>query len=676
MSAERPFLLRRVGFWRAMIELSIVINLVFVLPYALGAWIKSPWLELLGYVGMALYAYAAWRLAPGTGGIARRIGRLLLWLSIFILINGLAGWLTISYVPYKGTWLGMRLDDLQFSLATYMLSASYLIASLFLSARLLLAAWGLGTRRLRWRLAFTYMLVGVLTLIFVPIALLLYVASLSLVAVPTIVPPGQVAPTLAAAVAPAVADATPDELAGLLAGLLDGTVKLPMPEGEEIAEVSGLLQGVRRLSLLARDGTVLASVGREPYAVGAPPDSSSLGLILPRATTPGACVEGYPAAGAVSDTAVCAVGQAPTALLVVESNVDSSAQIGAAFGRLINVTLLGSSVVLNLFALVVIGLLPVGLGVGYLLARGLTRRIERLDQAAASLAAGDLGSRVPAASPDEIGRLGLTFNSMAAQLEERERALADAAARSDALLRSNKRLVADVSHELRNPLATLRGYLEALEHDYGDKLPERDMAVIRGETQRLTALVEDLFTLARAEAQQLPLTLEAVDVGAMVNRVAETLAPLARREREIEVVAQVAPGLPAARADQVRLEQVLRNLAQNAVRHTPPGGIIAFEATLCEDGAVALAVADTGLGIAPEDLPLVFERFYRGDSSRARETGGAGLGLALVRELVDAMGGAVSVESTPGRGSRFTVCLRRWGVGGAAPLRTSTPEDQ
>jgi signal transduction histidine kinase len=108
----------------------------------------------------------------------------------------------------------------------------------------------------------------------------------------------------------------------------------------------------------------------------------------------------------------------------------------------------------------------------------------------------------------------------------------------------------------------------------------------------------------------------------------------------------------------MRLEQVLLNLAQNAFRHTPPGGIIAFEAQ-ARDGVVVLAVADTGIGIPPEDLDLVFERFYRGDSSRARETGGAGLGLALVRELVTSMGGSVTAESVVGRGSRFAVTLRR-----------------
>jgi len=368
-------------------------------------------------------------------------------------------------------------------------------------------------------------------------------------------------------------------------------------------------------------------------------------------------VQGVPANGVIPDTAICPVGAGLDAVLVVESNVDSSAQIGAGFGRIVSLTLLGASLLLNLTAFVVIALVPVALGVGYLIARGLTRRIERLDQAATTLADGELSARVAADSPDEIGRLGATFNTMAEQLQERERALADAAERAELLLRTNKRLVADVSHELRNPLATLRGYLDVLAEQHGHQLPPDDLRVIQGEMGRLTALVEDLFTLARVEAQQLPLSLGPVDVTALVARLAETLAPLARRERQIELVTQLDPATPMVNADAVRLEQVLRNLAQNALRHTPPGGIIAFEVCADEAGRVRIAVADTGVGIAPEDLPHVFERFFRGDSSRARETGGAGLGLALVRELVGAMQGSVTVESTLGRGSRFTVTL-------------------
>ncbi|HEV2236532.1 MAG TPA: HAMP domain-containing sensor histidine kinase, partial [Ktedonobacterales bacterium] len=180
-------------------------------------------------------------------------------------------------------------------------------------------------------------------------------------------------------------------------------------------------------------------------------------------------------------------------------------------------------------------------------------------------------------------------------------------------------------------------------------------------------LINDLFTLARAEVGHLELSVVPTDVAAVARRVAETTAPLAWQSGRVEVVAQAAPGLPGALADAGRLEQVLLNLVHNAVRHTPPGGIVAIHA-LAEDDDLLLRVRDTGSGIAPEDLPRVWQRFYRGDEGRA--SGGSGLGLALVKELTEAMGGTVAAESAPGAGATFTVRLPR--ATGAAPARAST----
>jgi signal transduction histidine kinase len=650
-------------------------NLLVLLLKPFGDLIGSPWIELISYLALGAYVVAAWRLAPGAGAWPRRLLRVATWTLIFGLLNGLIGWVVLTYLPLPGNnrFLGMRLDEMRISFGAYLLSAVFLAGSLFLPARLLLAIWGLGRRRLRWRLTFSYLLVGVLTLFLAPLALLIFVSAASLATVPALFATGDVAPQLAAALAPSLrAGAPPDQLQTVLAGLLDGTTRLPVSAGAatvdaKVAEAGQLTDlasgGVRRLTLVRPDGRVLASAGRAAFAAGAPlngPEAEQIRLLLDGARARAACVEGRPASGLLVDSAVCPIADAagaPLALLAVESNLDSSAQVGAAFGRIITLTLIGFSLTINLTILIVIAILPVGLGVGYLLARGLTRRIEQLAAATADISAGSLDRQVPIDSQDEIGLLGAGFNAMALRLAEREQALADSAARAEELLRVNRRLVADVSHELRNPLATLRGYLEALAQDYGERLPARDMQVIQAEVQRLTGLVDDLFTLARAEARQLPLSPAPLDVGAMLVGLAEALAPLARREREIELVAQVPPGLPAVLADPTRLEQVLRNLIQNALRHTPPGGIIALSAEPAGPAMLALSVADTGVGIASEDLPHVFERFYRGDSSRARETGGAGLGLSLVRELVAAMGGAVRAESTPGRGSRFVVAL-------------------
>jgi signal transduction histidine kinase len=422
------------------------------------------------------------------------------------------------------------------------------------------------------------------------------------------------------------------------------------------------VQAVRRITLLRPDGTVLASAGAERFAPGQPlPPADETDLALPlEHARPGGCVAGRPSDGPVADLAVCRIAgpDGSAAVLLIETPVELGSQWGLSIARIVSVTLLGTNLALVIALMVVVVVLGLALGGGYLLARRLTRRLEDLAAATGALAAGRLDPPVPVDRRDEVGRLSADFNAMAGRLREREQALLAEKERAERLLAANRRLVADVSHELRTPLTTMRGYLEAMELSHGDLLPAHDMRVIQGELSRLTRLIEDLFTLARADAQQLPLTIAPVDAAALVRRLGDALGPLARRERQIELVDALPPALPPVCADGARLEQVLLNLLQNALRHTPPGGIVAFEGR-AEGGQVTISVADTGVGISAEELPLVFERFYRGDPSRARETGGAGLGLALVRELVTAMGGSVSAESTPQRGSRFSVTLRR-----------------
>jgi signal transduction histidine kinase len=184
------------------------------------------------------------------------------------------------------------------------------------------------------------------------------------------------------------------------------------------------------------------------------------------------------------------------------------------------------------------------------------------------------------------------------------------------------------------------------------------METMERELGRLQRLIEDLFTLSRAEVGRLELHPEPTDVGAVVRRLVDTIAPLAWGQRRVQVLAEVAPDLPPARADAERLEQVVSNLLGNAVRHTPPGGLVA--AAVCtEPEAVRIEVRDTGEGIAPQDLPRVFERFYRGPNIDVERRDGAGLGLALVKELAEAMGGSVEAASVPGEGSCFTVRLPR-----------------
>lgn len=657
------WLRRRVGFWRALIEITLIsnaISLLFVIP---GMERIPPTIsDLIGFLSLGLYIWPAWLLAPGSGDLPRRALRIALWAILFALINGPLAWAIVTFLPYKSSFLGLSTSDLELSAGLYAVTYLFTLATFFFPARLLLYLWDLGRIRLRWRLTFSYLLLGLSAVIVLPLAMLLFLGVISLGSMPTLFPSDTISAQLAQEIAPSMqANPDPAQISALLAGLLEGRIQVssvPINEvgGDTPTPNDTTLAGVKQISVFTADGTQIASAGDTLPAER----TNELQLLIQQAFAYNRCVDGRPVNAPLPDVSICPIPArdgTPLAVIAVTTNVDSSAQIGAAFGRVIRVTLLGATVLFNITLVMAIMLTPLGLGVGYLLARGLTRRLERLTTAASQIAAGDLNARITVDTADEIGRLSENFNTMASQLAERERSLAETAARAESLLHANQRLIADVSHELRNPLATLRGYLEALEQDHGEKLPAHDMQVIQSEIKRLTGMVDELFTLARAEARQLPLDLVPTDVGALGQRMAQALAPLAQREREIELIAQIAPDLPHVSADPNRLEQVLRNLIQNALRYTPPGGIIVLAAAQIDLERVEISVADTGVGIAPEDLPQIFERFYRGDSSRARETGGAGLGLALVHELVQAMGGTVSVESDPGRGSRFSVVL-------------------
>jgi signal transduction histidine kinase len=310
--------------------------------------------------------------------------------------------------------------------------------------------------------------------------------------------------------------------------------------------------------------------------------------------------------------------------------------------------------------------LPPSLLFSFLYSRRITRRIQSLAEATDALRAGDYTVRVPVAGEDEVARLQSDFNAMAADLQTAVRALRAERDTVAHLLRARRELVAAVSHELRTPVATMRGYLESTRArwDASDAPPatlRADLDVMEREAVHLETLIEDLFTLARAEVGRLELRSSPLDVGALAERVVATAAPLAWRSARVELSAERAVGLPPALADASRVEQILRNLLHNAVRHTPPGGIVAVAVTAeadGKDGGVALRVRDTGEGIAADDLPHIFERFYRAEKARSRdEDGGAGLGLALVKELTEAMGGSVVVESAPGEGSCFTIRL-------------------
>ncbi len=283
---------------------------------------------------------------------------------------------------------------------------------------------------------------------------------------------------------------------------------------------------------------------------------------------------------------------------------------------------------------------------GWLLARASLRPVEVMRRTAESITASNLSLRIPEPpTNDEVAQLARTLNQMIARLES-----------SFAQIRQ---FSADVSHELRTPLTILIGELELALRSR--KRPEEYEAVLSSaleEVLRLHRIVETLLELARAESGQLTLERKPVDVAAVVREVAEDIELLAR-ERGVRIELDLrSDGMLLG--DALRLRQAVLNLVDNALKYTPAGGSVRL--CVCyEADAVVVEVADTGIGIPPEELPRIFERFYRVEKSRARASGaeGAGLGLAIVRWIVEAHGGAIEVDSQPGRGTRVRLRFPR-----------------
>lgn len=290
-------------------------------------------------------------------------------------------------------------------------------------------------------------------------------------------------------------------------------------------------------------------------------------------------------------------------------------------------------------ALAAVGL---ALVVGAVLARTLTRPLHELTAATHALAEGRLGQQVTVHSDDEIGELAAAFNRMSADL-----------ARTSEV---RKQMTADIAHELRTPLAVLVGYAEALQDGKLAGSPQV-YAALHETARHLQRLVDDLGTLALADAGELPLHRRPVEPRALLER-AVLAHSVQAQQAGVDLALEASPDLPALNVDPDRISQVLDNLVANALRYTPAGGRIVLSAEHdARGGMVVLRVQDTGAGIAPADLPFVFERFYRGDKARQPSQGTVGLGLAIARSLVESHAGTIEVASTLGQGTTFTIRL-------------------
>ena len=285
--------------------------------------------------------------------------------------------------------------------------------------------------------------------------------------------------------------------------------------------------------------------------------------------------------------------------------------------------------------------LPLGVIASFLVAQQIATPTKRLAEASRRIAQGDYAERVPGGGPTEIDELASSFNAMASALERVER--------------RRMELIGDVAHELRTPVTVLHGYVEGLA-DGVFPASQETWKSLGEETARLIRLVEELQELSRAEAGQFTLALARVDPSEAVRTAAARLGPAFAAEG-LDLQVEAPMGLPPVDADLDRLVQVLTNVLTNALKYTPAPGGVRIAASR-EGNGIAFSVRDSGIGIAADHLPHVFERFYRVDRSRARSSGGSGVGLTIAKAIAEALGGTLRAESAgPGQGSTFTLWL-------------------
>lgn len=277
--------------------------------------------------------------------------------------------------------------------------------------------------------------------------------------------------------------------------------------------------------------------------------------------------------------------------------------------------------------------------IGFLLAQRALAPIDRMTRAARQLSAEDLSKRLDLDLPDdELGRLAATFDNMLERLNSE--------------FRRQRQFTADASHELRTPLTIIKGEIDVtLSHPRDEETYQAVLRSIGEQSDRLIDLVKSLLLLARADAGEIPIQRDSVDVATAVEIAIDGLRSLAEEHGVVLSASGVAATIAA---DLTLFHQLLFNLLDNAIRHTPQGGSVRVNWTV-EPGWMRLTVQDTGSGIASEHLPMIFDRFYRVDTARARNEGGSGIGLAICRWITESHGGSISVESEPGAGSTFVV---------------------
>ena len=296
----------------------------------------------------------------------------------------------------------------------------------------------------------------------------------------------------------------------------------------------------------------------------------------------------------------------------------------------INITLLYGALIGTVIALLL----------GIILSRTLTRPIRELTTATHAISEGDLSQQVPIRSNDELGELAKAFNKMSAELSRS--------------VNTRKQMTADIAHELRTPLSLIIGHAEAV-HDGVLHPTKENFEIIREEAVRLEHLVNDLRTLSLADAGELSINLQTIEPGQLLQEIA-LLYQIQIQKKNIQLELDIASHLPTLEVDPGRMTQVLTNILDNAIRHTPEDGHITLSAQQANN-MIAFIIEDGGLGLPSEEATKIFERFYRTDTSRQREDGGSGLGLAIAKSIVQAHNGQLSAESEAGKGLKIKILL-------------------
>jgi signal transduction histidine kinase len=283
----------------------------------------------------------------------------------------------------------------------------------------------------------------------------------------------------------------------------------------------------------------------------------------------------------------------------------------------------------------------IAMALGYLLSSSFLDRIQSLDRAAKKIAAGNLSIRVPIEGRDELAELAHSFNDMASQLQESSK-------KQKELERLRKELIAWIGHDLQTPLTSISAVIEALADGMvqDPEMEQRYFDTAKNNISSLSHLIDDMFQMAQIDAGGLELHIESVSISDLISDTLESFTELAKR-RDITLQGSVSPDLGEVKIDARRINRVLNNLIDNALKHTPDNGLVEVRSNKFEKGII-VEVIDNGEGISQEDLPYIFDLFYRGDISRRSSTSGTGLGLAISKGIIAAHGGEIKVDSQPG----------------------------